>query len=357
MPFGRKPLLAAVASVVGFAILAALLLGQGSSDPDPGMRLSEKRLGGDAPASPAKRPVQAEPNFFSPTSPWNRPLPADAPPREDSAAYVGEMVRQVNESGTWINTTDYSTPVYRVGRNQPRTRVTIAPSYGRADPRQQAALAKVPLPGNAQPAAGTDGHLVVWQPSTDSMWEFWQLQRSGGGWIADSAGAMRNVSSNPGYYDHQAWPGAQTWWGATATALPLVGGLIRISELESGHIEHALALAIPDAAASYVWPAQRSDGENRSPGAIPEGTTFRLPASLDVNSLGLPSAARMIAEAAQKYGMIVRDRSPEVALYAEDPTPFHENPYPRLFGGRSPSSLLQGFPWSKLVAVQQGGRG
>ena len=56
-----------------------------------------------------------------------------------------------------------------------------------------------------------------------------------------------------------------------------MGGLIGIKELESGHIDHALAMAIPHAATGVVaFPAQRSDGNEHTPGEIPEGTRFRL---------------------------------------------------------------------------------
>ena len=293
--------------------------------------------------------------LFSPSSFWNRPMPASAALVAQSATYVQELVRQVGQTGATINTTSYSTPVYTVGPSQPTTKVTIVTSGGAVDPSQQAALNAVPLPSSAKPAAGGDRHLVVWQPSTNSMWEFWNMRFEAGRWVTDSSGAMNNVSTNPGYFDSGSWPGAKTWWGATATALPLIGGLIRIGELESGRIEHALAIAIPDSGSSFVWPAQRSDGRDHSAGAIPEGTTFRLPASVNVGSLGLPQAAQAIALAAQKYGIVVRDSSSDVTLYAEDPSPYGTNPYPQLFGGQTSGALLAGFPWSQLVTVQQSG--
>ncbi|MBS1882601.1 MAG: hypothetical protein JSS97_06550 [Actinobacteria bacterium] len=341
MGLSRKALLTAtMAALAALAVWLVARDGQGAGDGhDGGIRLADARLDGGP--------------FFSPSSFWNQPLPAKLPPRQNSAGYVEDLVRQVGEAGSWINTNEYSVPVYTVGPKQPRVKVSVTGADGGLYRRLEAAVSSVPIPPHAHPSTGTDAQLVVWQPSTDKMWEFWQLRRSEGGWVAGAAGAMRQVSHNPGYFDSRAWPGAQTWWGATATALPLAGGLIRIDELEAGHIDHALALAVPEPGSGHVWPAQRSDGNFDSPNSIPEGTTFRLPPNLDIARLRLPPVGRMIAEAAQRYGIILRDGSGDVSFYAEDPTPTGHDPYRKLFGGQSPAAILAHFPWSKLVAVRQ----
>ena len=41
----------------------------------------------------------------------------------------------------------------------------------------QKAYNRVPISPNARPAAGSDGHMTVWQPSTDKLWEFWQARK------------------------------------------------------------------------------------------------------------------------------------------------------------------------------------
>ena len=292
----------------------------------------------------------AGPTLFSASSFWNRRLGDNAQLSPKSATYVQELVNQVDRTGIWINTTGYSTPVYRVGPNQPTVTVTFEGS----DPQLQKALNAVPIPTDAQPAAGNDRHMVIWQPSTDRMWEFLGAERSAGKWKALAAGAMENVSKNVGRFDTGSWPGAKTWWGATATSLPLLGGLMTISELEAGVVEHALAMAIPDPSPSHVWPAQRSDGLDASPNAIPEGTIFRLPPDLDLETLDLPPVVHAIAVAAQHYGIVVRDTSSNVTLYAEDPTPLGSNPYVQIFEGESPEVLLSKFPWAKLEAISPG---
>jgi hypothetical protein len=59
-----------------------------------------------------------------------------------------------------------------------------------------------------------------------------------------------------------------------------------------------------------------------------------------------------LAHAAQRYGIIVRDRSNAVAFAAQNANSLPWNPYPALFGGQSPSELLRQFPWSRLQLVR-----
>jgi hypothetical protein len=289
-----------------------------------------------APAAPAA--AAALP--FAPSSVWNAPLSSSAPLSASSGALVSELQRQVTAYGSWINTWQYSTPVYTVPATQPAVRVQLDTSY----PSLQSDFAAVPLPADARPASGSDAHLTVYQPSSDTLWEFWKLAKLTDGWHARWGGKMTSVSTNPGYFPAPL--------GATATSLPLLGGLMRISELQAGRIDHALSLAIPaPKAKEFVWPAQRTDGSSTLADAIPEGTRFRLDPNLDVATLGLPPVAAQMALAAQRYGIIVRDRAGAVTFYAEDASPTGTNPYPTLFQGRYPNQVLAKFPWGRLQVV------
>lgn len=58
-----------------------------------------------------------------------------------------------------------------------------------------------------------------------------------------------------------------------------------------------------------------------------------------------------MARAAQRYGVVVRDRSAAVAFYAQNPVPFGADPYPQLLGGQAPWDLLAAFPWRHLKLV------
>jgi hypothetical protein len=292
-----------------------------------------------AAASPAAATTTPLP--FAPSSVWNAPLPDNAPLTANSAALVAELQRQVTTYGTWINTRQYSTPVYTVPADQPRVRVTLDTFM----PALQDAFASVPIPSDAVPAQGSDAHLTVWQPSTDSLWEFWKMRLASDGWHARWGGAMSGVSTSPGYFPAP--------FGATGTSLPLLGGLMRVSELQAGRIDHALAIAIPQAQAQqFVWPAQRTDGASTFADAIPEGTRLRIDPRLDVASLGLPPVGLAMARAAQRYGIVVRDQAGAVTFYGEDSTPMPApNPYTALYAGKYPNNILAKFPWGRLQMV------
>jgi hypothetical protein len=304
--------------------------------------------------------------FFSATSFWNEQLPADAPVDSSSAAIVssfdGEIAaaEEAKKGLPNINTTAWSVPIYTVPQTQPAVKVEYEVPYGHKVGSQEAALesawSAVPLPPEAKPAAGTDRDLVVWQPSTDRLWEFWGLEKTEAGWLAKWGGAMESASSDPGVYGPEAWPDATKWWGGSATGLSYAGGLITLEDLERGQINHALAIAIPNArAGEYASPATRTDGYSTEPTSLPEGAHLRLDPNLDLASLHLPRLTLMIAEAAQRYGIFVRDSGANVAFVAQDPTPTGTNPYTGAHGwfeGKSPQKLLESFPWSYLELLK-----
>jgi hypothetical protein len=293
--------------------------------------------------------------FFSPSSPWNAPLPSTAPPDPASAEFVGALYREVKreleaEAGPAISTTSNSVPIYTVPADQPTAPVQLVSQF--TVPALSSAWSSVPLPADAMPAAGNDRHLVVWQPSSDRLWEFWHLAKAGAGWEAGWGGAMQDVSSSSGVYGPAAWPGATRSWGASASSLSIVGGLITLEDLRNGRIDHALAIGLPDVrAGEYAAPAQRTDGASHKPMALPEGAHLRLDPSLELWKLNLPPLTLMLARAARRYGIFVRDGAGSVTLYAQDPGPTGADPYrgeSGFFADTYPARLLASFPWKHL---------
>ena len=65
----------------------------------------------------------------------------------------------------------------------------------------------------------------------------------------------------------------------------------------------------------------------------------------------------MIAQAAQRYGIVVRDQTHDgISFYAEDPTQHGGNKLysgpDGFFDGMTPQQLLARFPWSHLEVMQ-----
>jgi hypothetical protein len=316
-----------------------------------GVTVSNDRLGRPRTVTRAFRVAPpACGRFFGAAAIWNTPLAPDAALDPDSVAVTQDLLKKVEEGNRnglppTIATGAYAPPVYTVPTNQPRVNVVLDPGH---DKSLAAAFESVPLPGAARPAPGSDRELVVWQPGTDTLWEFWHLRRANGHWHATWGGRLDHVSTGPGYFTA---PHAS--WGATASSLALAGGMMTPRELASGRIEHALSFAVPRPRASgFARPAQRTDGESPCTHAVPEGARFRLDPSLDVASLNLPPPVAAMARAAQRYGMYVRDQSDSITFYAQSSVSLSSDPYPAIFGGQPPYELLRSFPWSHLQLMK-----
>jgi hypothetical protein len=305
---------------------------------------------------PQPQPAPEPARLFAPSSFWNVRLANDAPLDAKSAVYVARLQELLRRWSPYINTTRYSTPVYTVSADQPPVRVSL--DRGGSNGLQEA-FDQVPIPSKARPAAGSDGHMVVWQPSTDTMWEFWVARRLSDGWHARYGGRIQNVSQSPGHYtairDASGGYVEHPLWGASATSLPLLGGLIRIDEMKAGRIDHALAIALPEIrAGAYSWPAQRTDGKSDRADAIPEGARLRIDPRVDLDQLQMAPSVRTLAEAAQRYGIVVRDGAGAVTFFAEDPSPTGSNPFigvDGLFGVRYIDQALRDFPWDRLQVL------
>jgi hypothetical protein len=248
-----------------------------------------------------------------------------------------------------LNTTSYSAPIYTVPASQATVNMTFDNCQNKTylSPAFAAALQNVPIPSGAVVSNGTDGEIVIWQPSTNTEWEFWRATDTNGTWSACWGGRIQNVSTSIGTF--------ASGTGATGSGLALLGGLIRLQDLQSGAIDHAIDVSVPAARqGTWSWPAQRSDGYQANSDDPAEGETFRFPATLNLNSFNLSPGALMIARAIQQYGMIVTDQSGAVSFQGEDPRPYETNgaadPYQTYFSGPQ-SSWLVGIPWQDLETL------
>ncbi len=305
--------------------------------------------------------------MFAAGSVWNRVVPLTAPVDPNSAAMVSglatEAAAEANaRTGPWIDTSSSSSPIYRVAPNQPNVIVQLDNPTAWWRVGLQSAFDSVPIPANAVPARGSDSEMVVWQPAANKMWEFFHMRLESDGWHAAWGGAMDNVSQSPGYYTSSSWPGALPQWGATATSLPVAAGIMTLPEIANGQVNHALSIDLPAPRAGvYTLPAERTDGTGSAPNSIPEGAHLRLDPRLNLAALHLSPFALMMARAAKRYGIIVRDQTHSgISFYTEDPTPvnpnlFYTNGTPNTTGpfqGQWPMAFLAQFPWSSLQVLQ-----
>jgi hypothetical protein len=292
---------------------------------------------------------------FGADSVWRQDV-STAPVAADSDVMIDGLAAQVADHYGGVaafNVNSYTASYYEVGPDTPRVDVAWDNCQDKDyTPKgllgKGGQLSQIPVPADAVPAEGRDAQLTIYSPSTDQLWELWRAKQVGGEWGACWGGRIDGVSQSPGYFSGG--------FGASASGLAISGGMVWVDDARAGRIDHALSLAVLDVRhwKTVSWPAQRSDGGDKSEAAIPAGTRLRLDPRLDLNGLALTPMGRLIAQAAQKYGFIVTDKSGAVAVTAESGgVRASEDPWPKLLGGKKSYEVMAGFPWDRLQALPQ----
>jgi hypothetical protein len=185
------------------------------------------------------------------------------------------------------------------------------------------------MPSGAAASSDSDAHMAIIDDSTGCEYDFWGARRqSDGSWTAASQATFR--IGNHGSHEP---------WSARASGFALGAGLIRPSDVQSGAIEHALAIALPVTAPTFRAPATTSDG--RTAGGVPMGTRLQLDPSFNIASL--PADQHIIARALQNYGAYVVDTSSAITLYAQNQNSTGSFSYPSSWasGLSNASSILR----------------
>ncbi|MFN8109901.1 MAG: hypothetical protein U0Y82_08645 [Thermoleophilia bacterium] len=315
--------------------------GGGTTTPRPPSTTPPATGGGGTTTTPAvTRPAR----LFAAGSVWNSRVEG-LPLASDTAALSANLAGQAARTGTWMNTTTWSVPVYVVGPNVPRVTV-VDNDDGDMNLAGQWRWGTVPLPTTAVAAgpSGGDHHLVVWQPSSDTMWEFWNFSRAGGVPQSPHGARITGVSTFTGSIPAP--------FGATASGIPAAAGLVTSQDLARGSIDHALVIGLPYIrTGSFLSPATRTDGWTTDATDPLMGQRFRLDPAVDVAALNLPPLARMVALAVQRYGLVVRDTSGSVSFYGEDPVSTGSNPFTAALAGQDMGVVMRQFPWDHIQAL------
>lgn len=272
-----------------------------------------------------------ERRFFSNNSPWNTRVDSMSVEKDSERMIsrarerLGVIERQGNlppkierrvvNEGLYINTEAWTTPVISGG--EPTSLICRQEVCGDGDE-----TLVLNIPTDVDPDPRYDGWFSIFDPDGQVAYDLWRARRESDGSI--SYHFMRKWDlDGPGY--HPAYTVS-----ARGSGLPLFAGLIRPGELESGRIEHALAISVPGPSQSYfVQPASSTDGNGR-PNSLPEGARIRLKADITLppprdprngKLIKLTPSQQRLADAIvatlRTYGAIVVDRAAVPTLYAQ----------------------------------------
>lgn len=246
---------------------------------------------------------------LSPSSPWNTPIPANAeidPNSDAMIRYFSTSRGRDYDARLWINVNRAAPTVWIADANTPIYDVDCGDGGSRGWCQS---LDRTPIPDNAVPDFESDGHMLILNSSRTYSWDLYRARRTATGWAADwgTAFDLTGTGVQP--------PG---WSSARQAGVPLAAGLVYYEAIRAGRIEHALAMSFSYPGPCFVPPASIGGGRYTGPDAMPMGARLQLDPALDINSLGLSPAARIIARALQEYGMIVVDQGAvSPSLYAE----------------------------------------
>jgi len=207
-----------------------------------------------------------------------------------------------NYAGVAGTSEDWSHPVYFARRSDPVYWIHQT-GWANADIEGR----RIHIPVGAKPAGGGDAAFSVVQPFRGWECDFWGAKTPGGyGGIFKANFGKRGRWHGKGLrrsrYPYRG--------GTTAAGFSNQAGVIRVSEMESGVIDHALFMSVR-CHYGNVWPSdsigthgQRSYAKD----APAMGQRFWLDMSpAEINALAVPDWQKIILRAMATYGMYVAD--------------------------------------------------
>ena len=200
---------------------------------------------------------------------------------------------------------DPSIPFNVVGPGQPMLNLAKLEETDESDP------GPFPIPEQPLIEAPHDSHILIVQTGTCKLYELYAARPSAGGWIVGSS-AIFDLTSNRLRPDG--------WTSTDAAGLPVLPGLLRLEEVKSGSIRHALRMTVPKSQRAYVWPARHYASKLDNGALPPMGLRLRLRKDVDLS--GFSKDAQVILLALKRYGMFVTDNGQSFFITATlDPWP------------------------------------
>ncbi len=250
---------------------------------------------------------------YSDSSPFNTRIGADPKVVSGSGGIVDRLNRggHINSlvagdpdrgaSPTFWSTAD--DPLYRIRCNSFGTRCPISGMEvhipNRAVPR--GGYARLKDCGGCNVNDGDwdhDAHMTIVDQGSGWEYDFWAVQSKAGGEVLIGWGGRTRID------------GDGLGSGGVAAGFGNLAGIIRAPEFVSGHVDHALTIAVP-CVTGTVWPATGSAfdcAQHHMPtdGRLALGSHVQLQIS-DAELAKLPTWQRGIARAMRDYGAYVND--------------------------------------------------
>jgi hypothetical protein len=234
-------------------------------------------------------------SIFPAGNPWNTDISAfPLHPRSSQIVARIQSVGGDNLHPDFGENPEYGIPYVVVPADQPLVPIELTEYADESDPGPYPVPLDAPVEGGAQSTG--DRHVLVLQQGSCELFELGVATRSGAGWTA-YVGARWNLTT-----------GAlrpRTWTSADAAGLPILPGLVRYDEVASGAIRHAIRVTFAQTQRGFILPATHFASSATDPDLPPMGMRLRLSAGFDVGTL--TGQSRVIAQAMQRYGIIVAD--------------------------------------------------
>jgi hypothetical protein len=250
-------------------------------------------------STPVTTPAQSGsfPRLYADSSFWNQPIGASPAIDSKSAAILASSITPTANIATFNDNEEWGVPLaysdaasklYSVGCRY----------YG----CNQQVLFRIPRYAEAN--TGSDGKLVVIDPTTDTELDMGvaSYDESADAWTTNS----RYTTASDGL-------GAMCAQGlhcdgVMMSGLDQFGGIVRPEEIAQGHIDHALALIVPYWRSGFIaCPAVKSTGGTNDANAIPMSARIQLDPSFNLDAQSWPQWQKVVAKALQSYGAYVWD--------------------------------------------------
>ncbi len=234
--------------------------------------------------------------IFPADNPWNTRVddPQAYAVHPSSATYIASMSPNNHLHADWgdWSSSKYGIPWETVPASQAMVPMTFDVS-DESDPGPYPFPVDARVEGGA--GSGGDMHVIVLDTGTCTLYETYASAYVGPGWSC-SSGAKFDLTSNALRPDG--------WTSADAAGLPVLPGLVRVSEVQAGAIHHALRFTVSRTQQGYIAPATHAAGSHDT-SLPPMGLRLRLKASFDTSKFTGPAA--VILTAMKQYGVILAD--------------------------------------------------